>query len=42
MPWKESNKMEQKEKFINEMLKNEKPFKYLCAEFGISEKTGYK
>lgn len=42
MPWKESNKMEQKEKFINEMLKNEKPFKHLCAEFGISEKTGHK
>lgn len=24
------------------MLKAEKPFKHLCAEFGISEKTGYK
>lgn len=34
--------MEQREKFINEMLKAEKPFKHLCAEFGISEKTGYK
>lgn len=42
MPWKETNKMEQKEKFIQEMLKNEKPFKHLCAEFGISEKTGHK
>lgn len=42
MPWKETNKMEQKEAFINEMLKNNKPFKHLCAEFGISEKTGYK
>ena len=40
MPWKETNKMEQKEAFINEMLKNNKPFKHLCAEFGISEKTG--
>ena len=42
MPWKETNKMEQKEKFIQEMLKQNKPFKHLCAEFGISEKTGYK
>lgn len=42
MPWKETNKMEQKEKFIQEMLKQEKPFKHICAEFGISEKTGYK
>lgn len=42
MPWKETNKMDEKERFINEMLKGEKPFKHLCAEFGISEKTGYK
>lgn len=42
MPWKETDKMEQKELFIREMLKGEKPFKHLCAEFGISEKTGYK
>lgn len=42
MPWKETDKMLEKEKFIQEMLKNEKPFKHLCSEFGISEKTGYK
>lgn len=42
MPWKETDKMEQRELFIHEMLKQEKPFKHLCAEFGISEKTGYK
>ena len=42
MPWKETNKMEQKEVFIKEMLKQEKPFKHLCMEFGISEKTGHK
>jgi len=34
--------MEQKEKFINEMLKAENPFKHLCADFEISEKTGHK
>ena len=42
MPWKETNAMKEKEKFIEEMLKNEKPFKHLCSEYGISEKTGYK
>lgn len=42
MPWKETNAIEQKEQFIHEMLKQNKPFKHLCAEFGISEKTGYK
>ena len=42
MPWKETDKMEQKELFIKEMLKSEKPFKHLCTEFGISEKTGHK
>lgn len=34
--------MEEREKFISEMLKDDKPFKHLCTEFGISEKTGYK
>jgi transposase InsO family protein len=42
MPWKETDKMEQKEQFIQEILKQEKPFKHICEEFGISEKTGYK
>lgn len=42
MPWKETSKMEQKEMFIKAMLENDKPFKHLCAEFGISEKTGHK
>lgn len=42
MPWKETDKMEEKEKFIREMLNATKPFKHLCADFGISEKTGYK
>lgn len=42
MPWKETGAMEQKELFIQQMLQNKKPFKHLCAEFGISEKTGHK
>jgi transposase InsO family protein len=42
MPWKETDVMDQKQKFIEEMIKANKPFKHLCREFGISEKTGYK
>jgi transposase InsO family protein len=42
MPWKETDVMDQKEKFIAEMLKYEIPFKHLCTKFGISEKTGHK
>lgn len=34
--------MQQRMQFISEMEKKEKPFKHLCTEFGISEKTGYK
>lgn len=42
MPWKETCVMEEREEFIKKMLKKEKPFKSLCREYGISEKTGYK
>ena len=42
MPWKETDKMEQREQFIQDMLKKEIPFKQLCQQYGISEKTGYK
>ena len=42
MPWKETDKMDQVRQFISAMLKGEKPFKHICADFGISEKTGYK
>ena len=42
MPWKVTNKMQEKEHFIDEMLQKEMPFKRLCEKYGISEKTGYK
>lgn len=42
MPWEETNVMEQREEFIKEMLKQDRPFKHLCEQYGISEKTGYK
>jgi transposase InsO family protein len=34
--------MQEREAFIKEMLRKEKPFKHLCDAYGISEKTGYK
>lgn len=42
MPWRNTDQMEQREKFIAEMTKRDIPFKKLCEEYGISEKTGYK
>ena len=42
MPWKETNAMKEKRSFIDAMLKQSKPFRELCREYGISEKTGYK
>ncbi len=42
MSWKETDVMNEKTKFIEAMLKAEKPFKHICEDFGISEKTGHK
>ena len=42
MPWKETNAMKEKRSFIDAMLKQNRPFRELCREWGISEKTGYK
>ena len=42
MPWKETDAMKEKRAFIDEMLKQAKPFRELCRDYGISEKTGYK
>lgn len=42
MSWKETDVMKEKEKFIEAMIKAEKPFKHICEDFGISEKTGHK
>lgn len=42
MPWKETNAMKEKRSFIDAMLKQNQPFRQLCREYGISEKTGYK
>ena len=42
MPWKETDAMKEKRTFIDAMLRQSKPFRELCREYGISEKTGYK
>lgn len=42
MPWKETDTMKEKKSFIEAMLKQNRPFRELCREYGISEKTGYK
>ncbi len=41
MPWKESNLMDERIKFVGRLLEGEK-MALLCREFGISRKTGYK
>jgi putative transposase len=41
MPWKEINAMNQRMEFVMKALKAEN-FRALCAEYGISPKTGYK
>jgi len=41
MPWKECHIMDERFKFVARLLEGEK-MAPLCAEFGISRKTGYK
>ena len=41
MPWKECHVMDERVRFVARLLDGEK-MAPLCAEFGISRKTGYK
>ena len=41
MPWKECHVVDERLRFIARLLDGEK-MAPLCAEFGISRKTGYK
>src|SRR5262245_53305451 len=41
MPWKECHLMDERLRFVARLLEGEK-MAPLCAEFGISRKTGYK
>ncbi len=42
MPWKETQKMDQKVMFVQQALNPQANFRQLCREYGISAKTGYK
>jgi transposase InsO family protein len=42
MPWKETNKMDEKKEFIFRAWRSKETFVELCRKFGISTKTGYK
>src|SRR3954462_15758670 len=41
MPWKECHVMDERLRFVARLLEGEK-MAPMCAEFGISRKTGYK
>jgi transposase len=41
MPWKESNLMDERLRFVAKLLDGES-MSSVCREFGISRKTGYK
>jgi putative transposase len=41
MPWKECHVMDERMRFVARLLEGEK-MAALCAEFGISRKTGYE
>ena len=41
MPWKECHVMDERLRFVARLLEGEQ-MAPLCAEFGISRKTGYK
>lgn len=41
MPWKECSVMEERMRFVARLLEGEE-MSFLCREFGISRKTGYK
>jgi len=42
MPWKERKLMEERKRFIHEIMESTRSFNATCLEFGISRKTGYK
>ena len=41
MPWKECNRMDERLRFVARLLEGES-MTAVCADFGISRKTGYK
>ena len=41
MPWRECYKMDERLRFVAQLLDGEK-MAVLCRQFGVSRKTGYK
>ncbi len=41
MPWRTSSVMDEKLRFVARLLEGEE-MSFICREFGISRKTGYK
>lgn len=42
MPWSESNRMEQRARFVLDALQGHYSMSELCGRYGVSRKTGYK
>ena len=42
MPWKATSVMDERIRFIAEVLRGEEPMTVPCARFGISRETGHK
>lgn len=42
MPWKETDRMKERVRFIASYMEAEEPFSCLCERFRVSRKTGYK
>ena len=42
MPWSETNRMEQRARFVLDVLARKFTLSELCFRYGVSRKTGYK
>ena len=42
MPWKETSVMDERLRFVAEVLRGEEPMTVLCERFGICRETGHK
>ena len=42
MPWDETSAMDEKFRFVAEVLRGEEPMTALCERYGISREAGYK
>ena len=42
MPWSETNRMEQRARFVLDVLERKFTMSELCFRYGVSRKTGYK